>query len=258
MTNCKLILSLDPKKSSDPLLDNLKNYVLLNKFVGHISWIKIGFPAFHMLGNKFKQELQREIQNEETGESEIFQYKSFLDLKFYDIPNIVAENVRVLTSFGSDMISMHTLGGTKMMRVASEAAENAALQRDIQKPILLGVTILTSSEKGYFKSYFASNRSLTEQVTYLASQAQNAGLDGVVASAHEIEQIRKVCGNDFKIVVPGIRPKWAKVDLDDQNRFTTPKEAAQLGADYIVVGRPIFDSENPIEATKQILKELVI
>ena len=256
MANCKLILALDPKKSSDPLLDNLKIHNLLNKFLGHISWIKIGFPAFHMLGNIFKQQLQIEKENKDTGEFKIFQYKSFLDLKFYDIPNIVGENVRVLTKLGANMINMHTLGGAEMMRVAREAAGNAASQIGTQKPILLGVTVLTSLEKEYFKSYFASKRTLAEQVTYLARQAQNAGLDGVVASAHEVEKIRKACGKTFKIVTPGIRPKWAVVG--DQRRFATPKEAAQLGVDYIVVGRPILDSEDPIEATKQVLKELII
>ena len=121
-------------------------------------------------------------------------------------------------------------------------------------PILLGVTVLTSIDETGFQRNFASERGLTKQVVYLAQLAQEAGLTGVVVSPLEIEAIRKACGDDFVIVTPGIRPKWA--ESGDQRRITTPAEAIRRGADYIVVGRPIIEAEDPFKAAKMILEEM--
>ena len=181
-------------------------------------------------------------------------HKVFVDLKFHDIPNTVARDVGTMTKHGANMINMHASGGLIMMKTARARADEVAAERNIPPPILLGVTILTSIEETNFRLSFASARTLSEQVVYLAQLAQEAGLDGVVASSLEIEPIRKACGKDFVIVAPGIRPKWA--ETGDQRRITTPAEAIQRGADYIVVGRPIIEAEDPLEATEMILEEM--
>ncbi|MXY99456.1 orotidine-5'-phosphate decarboxylase, partial [Candidatus Poribacteria bacterium] len=120
--------------------------------------------------------------------------------------------------------------------------------------ILLGVTLRTSIDETGFQQNFGSERQLTKQVVYLAQLTQEAGLDGVVASPLEIEPIRKACGDNFLIVTPGIRPKWA--ESNDQRRITTPAEAIRRGADYIVVGRPIIEADEPLEAAEMILDEM--
>ena len=207
-----------------------------------VSWVKIGFQAFSTVGTDiFSWQSDRG-------------FKTFLDLKYHDIPNTVARDVGTMTTHGADMINMHAAGGIEMMQAARIRAENVAKDRNITKPILLGVTILTSIDEEGFQSQFGSERQLSEQVVYLAQQAQEAGLDGVVASPLEIEPIRKACGDDFVIVTPGIRPRWA--EIGDQKRITTPAEAIRRGADFIVVGRPIIEDDDPIEAAERILDEM--
>ena len=180
--------------------------------------------------------------------------KVFVDLKFHDIPNTVARDVGTMTKHGAHMINMHASGGLEMMQAARKSAYKVSIERDILPPVLLGVTVLTSIDESSFQRDFGSERQLTKQVVYLAQLAQEAGLDGVVASPLEIEPIRKVCGDKFLIVTPGIRPKWA--ENDDQRRITTPAEAISRGADYIVVGRPIIGAEDPLEAAEMILEEM--
>ena len=236
MAKCKLIFALDTDNDQ-------RIHSLLGDLTQVVSWVKIGFQAFSVLGpDCFNKDLKK------------LKYDGFLDLKFHDIPNTVARDVGTMTKRGAHMINMHASGGFDMMHAARESADRSAAEMEIPPPILLGVTILTSMEEPYFDKYFASRRRLTEQVVYFAQEAQDAGLDGVCASPKEIEPIRKVCGDDFVIVTPGIRPEWAAPD--DQRRFTTPKKAVQLGADYIVVGRPILDAPHPVEAAKKILQEI--
>ena len=207
-----------------------------------VSWVKIGFQALDTLGNEcfpwFSQ----------NG------YSVFVDLKFHDIPNTVARDVGTMTKHGAQMINMHAAGGLEMMQAARDSADAGASEARLRKPILLGVTILTSIDEANFQQNFGSERGLTKQVVYLAQLAKEAGLDGVVASPLEIEPIRKACGDNFVIVTPGIRPTWA--ESGDQRRITTPAEAIQRGADYIVVGRPIIEAEDPLEATEMILNEM--
>ena len=236
MAKCKLVFALDTgdEQRIDSLLGDLTQVV---------SWVKIGFQAFSVLGSGSFKDLKDQ-----------FGYDVFLDLKFHDIPNTVARDVGTMTKHGARMINMHASGGFEMMRAARESADRSAAEEGIQPPLLLGVTVLTSMEDTEFQAYFDSQRNLTDQVVYLAEKTQAAGLDGVCASPLEIEPIRRACGDDFVIVTPGIRPKWA--DPGDQRRFTTPAEAVQLGADYIVVGRPILDALHPIEAAKKILEEI--
>ncbi len=207
-----------------------------------VPWVKIGFQAFSTLGTEAFPWLS------ERG------HKIFLDLKFHDIPNTVARDVGTMTKHGANMINMHASGGFEMMQAARDSADDAAYEADIPRPTLLGVTVLTSMDETDFQQNFGSERELTKQVVYLAQLAQEAGLDGVVASPLEIEPIRKACGDNFLIVTPGIRPKWA--ESNDQRRITTPAEAINKGADYIVVGRPIIEADDPLEAAEMILDEM--
>ena len=231
----KLIVALDTDDGED--IDWLSGSLM-----GIVSWVKISFQAFSALGTEAFPWMNERGQ------------KVFLDLKFHDIPNTVARDVGTMTKHGANMINMHASGGLMMMKAARASADDAAYEADIPRPILLGVTILTSIEETSFRLSFASARTLTEQVVYLAELAQEAGVDGVVASPLEIEAIRRACGDKFLIVTPGIRPKWT--ESGDQRRITTPAEAIQRGADYIVVGRPIIEADDPEEAVQMILAEM--
>ena len=235
MAKDQLIFALDPNE--DPRVHDF-----LNLLAKSVLWIKIGFQAFSVLGSTAFEQLKE------------LEYKVFLDLKFHDIPNTVARDVAAMTRRGADMINMHASGGFEMMQAARKSAESVAEEKGIQRPILLGVTILTSMNAPIFVKHFASRRKLTEHVVYLAQQAKEAGLDGVCASPLEIEPIRKACGDDFIIVTPGIRPTWAS--QGDQRRITTPGEAIKRGADYIVVGRPILEADDPMKAVLNILDEI--
>ena len=180
--------------------------------------------------------------------------KVFLDLKFHDIPNTVAGAVTAAAQTGASMINMHASGGFEMMHAASEAANMQASALEIPRPMLLGVTVLTSIDEPSFQRDFDTGRKLRDQVAYLAELSQKAGLDGVVASPLEIELVRRVCGDRFLIVTPGVRPRWAAAG--DQRRIRTPAEAIEAGADYIVVGRPITGAQNSREAAENVLREI--
>ena len=175
----------------------------------------------------------------------------FLDLKFHDIPNTVAGAVRAAAPLAPFMLNVHASGGRAMMEAAVKAADEAA--QGGPRPIMLAVTVLTSlSEEDLIE--IGINNETKAQVAKLAKLAQESGMDGVVCSAHEIKVIRSVCGPDFKLVVPGIRPEWSA--KGDQKRIVTPRDAVSLGADYLVIGRPITQSDDPIQAAKRIADEL--
>ena len=231
----RLIVALDTDDGED--IDWLSGTL-----IEVVPWVKIGFQAFSTLGTKAFPWLSARG------------HKVFLDLKFHDIPNTVARDVGTMTKHGANMINMHASGGFEMMQTARDSADDAAYEADIPRPILLGVTVLTSIDETGFQQNFGSERQITKQVVYLAQLAQEAGLDGVVASPLEIEPIRKACGDNFLIVTPGIRPEWA--ETGDQRRITTPAEAIRRGADYIVVGRPIIEADDPLEAAGMILDEM--
>ena len=225
---------------------DVENLATANRLVTTLSddvkWFKIGKQLFTAVGPASVKLLHEAKKN------------IFLDLKFHDIPNTVAGAVASATKIGANIINIHASGGLEMMRAAGEAAEKQASELSIPKPTLLGVTILTSVDEANFQRDFGTQRKLKNQVAYLAELSQKAGLDGVVASPLEIELIRKVCGNDFVIVTPGVRPAWAA--SNDQQRVMTPGEAINAGADYIVVGRPITAADNPREAARTILQEI--
>jgi orotidine-5'-phosphate decarboxylase len=166
----------------------------------------------------------------------------FLDLKFHDIPNTVAGASEAATALGVDMFDVHVSGGLEMMRAAAEATKSKASELGVKKPLVLGVTILTSIDGVTFQRDFGSSNSLQEQIVYMAKLAQRAGL------------IRIACGNDFVVVTPGVRPEWAS--RDDQKRTMTPAQALAAGASYVVIGRPIYRSPEPENALSRILQEL--
>lgn len=177
----------------------------------------------------------------------------FLDLKFHDIPNTVAKAIAATAGINTFMMTVHTSGGHTMLRRAIEASDEVAQMTGQQRPMIIGVTVLTSMDQDDL-SMVGVNDQLNDQVLRLADLAQSAGLDGVVCSPYEISLIRNACGSDFKLVVPGIRPPSA--DLNDQKRVMGPKEALDRGADYLVIGRPITGADHAADAAAAIVASL--
>ena len=202
----------------------------------HVAGVKIGKQLFTAEGPEAVRTMQR------------LGVRVFLDLKFHDIPNTVAGAVSSASGLGVWMVNVHASGGPTMMRAAAEAAA-----RTNPRPIVLAVTVLTSFRPDEFQSTLGTAESIPDAVARWARLAQAAGLDGVVASPHEIGLIRKACGPKFLIVTPGVRPKDAA--LHDQHRVMTPGEAIRAGANYVVIGRPILEAKDPADAAKQIAEE---
>jgi len=228
----KLIVALD----TDDLQRAQKLIKDLSPAVGVF---KVGLQAF----SSFGPELVNHITKTGT--------KVFLDLKLYDIPNTVAKAVEQIVKMDVSMITVHAHGGVKMMEAAVNAARQTASSLNKPKPIILGVTVLTSMDEKDLKD-LGSSRQIKDQVIHLGQMALKAGCDGVVCSPQEIGLIRQACGKDCLIIVPGIRPKGASTD--DQKRIATPEEAIKNGADYIVVGRPITQADDPLAAARGILE----
>ncbi len=173
----------------------------------------------------------------------------FADLKLHDIPNTVSGGIRAAMSLGISIINVHASGGAAMMRAAADAAATAGANR----PKVIGVTVLTSLDQSDLQAIGVSG-SPSDQVLRLATLAKSSGLDGVVCAAHEIAMLRRELGPDFMLIVPGIRPAGAA--SADQKRVMTPKEAHELGADILVVGRPITGASDPAAAARAIRDEL--
>ena len=224
---------------------------MAERLEGHVGMFKVGSELFTAEGPVPVRYLVA------TG------HRVFLDLKFHDIPNTVRAAARGAAQLGVSMVNVHASGGRKMMEAALEGARSA-LAVDAGKPGLspgpgvtgpkvLAVTILTSLERQDLEQLGISGTPL-EVVVRLASLAQSAGLDGVVASAREISALRQACGPDFLIVTPGIRP--ADAAANDQARIATPASAIAAGADYLVVGRPITGAPDPAAAADAIVAEM--
>jgi orotidine-5'-phosphate decarboxylase len=177
----------------------------------------------------------------------------FLDLKFHDIPNTVAGAVRAAVHLRPKILNVHASGGRAMMAAAAEAARETAEELGVERPRVIGVTVLTSLDAGDLDEV-GQKGPPEAQVERLARLAQASGLDGVVCSPREIARLRKACGPDFLLVVPGIRPSWSAAG--DQKRIMTPGEAVAAGADVLVIGRPITGADDPLAAARRIGAEL--
>jgi orotidine-5'-phosphate decarboxylase len=177
----------------------------------------------------------------------------FLDLKLHDIPNTVAGGIRAVVELEPTFITIHTAGGPAMMRGAAETAAEEARRLGVARPRLLGVTVLTSLDRGDLEAT-GVKADPSEQVVRLAALARDSGLDGVICSPLEIAALRKACGQDFVLMVPGIRP--AGTASGDQKRVMTPGEAVRLGANHLVIGRPITEAADPASAAEAIARDL--
>ncbi len=177
----------------------------------------------------------------------------FLDLKFHDIPNTVAKAVAAATRLDVQMLTIHTCGGSEMMRAAEQSAQQTALQSGRNAPLVLGVTVLTSMD-GSALSEIGCGSNVGQQVERLAGLASKAGLRGLVCSPLEIVALRQFLPSSVQLVTPGIRSGTEKAD--DQKRTLSAKEAIQAGANWLVIGRPIYAAESPRAAAEQILQSL--
>ena len=173
----------------------------------------------------------------------------FLDLKFHDIPNTVAKAVTAAANMGVWMVNVHASGGFEMMSKAKQALEKFG----DKAPLLIAVTVLTSMDEVELKR-LGVEKSAQQQVMHLAKLAKEAGLDGVVCSAQEAKILKAELGNNFKLVTPGIRPEGS--DAGDQKRIMTPKEAIEAGSDYLVIGRPITQAQNPVQVLSDVNKSI--
>lgn len=214
---------------------------LINVLSPEVNIFKVGIAPFTGYGDALLKKLQNEGK------------KVFLDLKFHDIPNTVRNAARLAAMRGVFMMNFHCLGGRQMLEAAKKGAEEGSIDSDNPSPILLGVTVLTSMTEDDMQA-IGLKGDVENKVLEFARLAKNAGLDGVVASAKEARLIKEGVGKDFVVVTPGVRPTWAAAG--DQKRILTPKQAKSEGADYVVVGRPIIEADDPQEAARNIVEEL--
>lgn len=228
-----LIIAMDfpSKEKADEFLVNFKGQKL---------FLKIGMELFYKEGPQIVKEYKK------------LGHKIFLDLKLHDIPNTVKSATKSLIDLDVDMINFHISGGFNMLKEANEVIINS--NKNI---IALGVTMLTSNDESIMHKEIKidNNLSLNDLILSYANLAKNAGLQGIVCSALEVPKIKENLGENFITVTPGIRPKSSQ--SDDQKRVVSPSDARNLGSDYIVVGRPITKSENPLDAYRKIKKEFL-
>lgn len=211
----------------------------LSQFRDEKPFVKIGMELFYAEGPDIVREIKKRG------------HKIFLDLKLHDIPNTVKKAMRVLSHLDVDMCNLHAAGATDMMKAALEGLtrENGT------RPLLIAVTQLTSTDQQTMERDILIKEPIDKVVMSYALTAKNAGLDGVVCSPLEAEKVHEICSKDFLTVTPGVR--FADSDKGDQKRVMTPAQAKAIGSDYIVVGRPITQAENPVEAYRRCINEFV-
>ena len=220
-----------------------RGIALVRQLSGLVGGVKIGKEFFTALGP------QGVIRIAEFG------MPLFLDLKFHDIPNTVAGAIRSGVHLRPVIVDVHAQGGRAMMASAAEAARDEAAKLNIARPLVLGVTVLTSLDASDLNDMGVAG-STEVQVVRLARLAHASGLDGVVCSGEEIVPLRAALGSDFKLLVPGIRPAWSVAG--DQKRILTPSEAVRRGADFLVIGRAITDAPDPRAAAQRIADEIAV
>lgn len=229
----KIIFAMDVKEFSDVEL-------WANRLSGHVGTFKVGKQLYTSCGPAAVRMIQKH-----GGEV-------FLDLKYHDIPNTVAMATLEAARLGVKLCDLHALGGLEMMSTTMEKLDKEFSSAD--RPKVLAITVLTSSNEETLRG-IGINHTVPEMVVRLAKLAKQAGVDGVVASPQEVELIRQACGKDFLVVTPGVRPSFASAD--DQKRIMTPAEAVKVGADYLVIGRPIAAAADPVKAAQAIVDEIV-
>jgi orotidine-5'-phosphate decarboxylase len=232
----KIILALDVSevKYAMDLIDKFKDYVEI---------YKVGLELFTAAGPAVVEEINRRDK------------KVFLDLKFHDIPNTVIRAALNATRLGVYMFNLHASGGLEMMRRCKESVVDLCLKENIRRPKMLGVTVLTGLSQEVLKDELNIQHSLRTHVKQLSKLSVEAGLDGVVASGHEVAMLRNHFGTNFLIVTPGIRTSWSPPD--DQKRTMTPRQAIREGADYIVLGRAVMNQPDPFRALELITAEIL-
>ena len=211
----------------------------LDRFTGRKPFVKIGMELFYAEGPQIVREIKARG------------HKIFLDLKLHDIPNTVKSAMKVLSGLDADICNVHAAGTTEMMKAALEGLTRP----DGTRPLLIAVTQLTSTDQAAMEKDLLINEPMEKVVMHYALTAKNAGLDGVVCSPLESEAVHKTCGKDFLTVTPGIR--FADGETGDQKRVMTPAKAREIGSDYIVVGRPITRSEDPVAAYERCVGEFI-
>lgn len=222
----KIILALDMDDAGHAL-------DTVDRFSENINTFKVGLELFSVAGPSVVKSIQ------DKGK------RVFLDLKFHDIPNTVSRAALAATRMGVYMFNIHTSGGFEAMKRCAEAVVDLCAKENLNRPKMLGVTVLTSLSQEMLASEFGIQHTLRTHVKNLSIMAQKAGLDGVVASGHEVAMIKKHCGDKFLIVTPGIRPSWCPPH--DQQRTMTPQQAIREGADYLVMGRSILSQPDPLK-----------
>lgn len=232
----KLILALD-------VSDYTRAIELVEKFKDYIGIFKVGPELFISSGPKIIQDINNKGK------------KVFLDLKFHDIPNTVSKSAVVATKLGVYMFNLHASGGSEMMKKCRDSVVEICLKENLHRPKIFGVTVLTSLSKDILTNELGIPYSLKTHVKHLSILAFKAGLDGVIASPKEAAMIKNHCGKGFLVVSPGIRPSWTPPG--DQKRTMTPKEAIKEGADYLVIGRAIFQHADPLKAIELINLEIL-
>jgi len=232
----RVILALDVNTEDEAI-------TLVKKLREHVGLFKVGMQLYTAGGPQVVRRIQ------DLGGS------VFVDLKFHDIPNTVASAGRVMTRLRCAMFTTHASGGTEMLRALAQAVEDEAANLGVKPPLVLAVTVLTSIVQRILEEdLLIGGMTVKDVAVEWACLAEAAGAGGVICSPLEAEEIRAVCGPEFKLVTPGIRPRWAA--KNDQKRITTPGDAIKLGADYIVVGRAITGADDPVSAAMRIADEI--